>query len=325
MADDKIEKLNDQNFEIWKFRMELKLTKEKLIKVVLEPKPRLKPVAGSGQTEATGDQTDAAAAGVPAVSAAEMAAWLEKDGEARHAIGMAVENDQLVHICRKKTAKEMWDTLLGIHEVESMNTMMTVMQKMCSLKLQEDGNLPEHLKKLTAMHNRLEVADEGLKPRQFVAVILSSLPMSYGTLINVIEGYPREQITVDFVKSKLRDEWRRRQECQEFQSGPSDEKALKISAKSGSRAKPKAAELKKKKSGVCHFCQEEGHFIRDCPVMAEKRKEVMKSDAKRGSAKVNLAAEVHSEKEVLGRSAKPGSGIERMRNNSMKTYSETNW
>ncbi|KAL1395884.1 hypothetical protein pipiens_010905, partial [Culex pipiens pipiens] len=58
------------------------LTKEKLIKVVLEPKPRLKPVAGSSQTEATGDQADAAAAGVPEVSAAEMAAWLEKDGEA---------------------------------------------------------------------------------------------------------------------------------------------------------------------------------------------------------------------------------------------------
>lgn len=278
MADDKIEKLNDHNFEIWKFKMELKLTKEKLIKVVREPKP----------TVATGSQ-----AGEGTVTATEMAAWLEKDGDARHAIGMAVENDQLVHICRKTTAKEMWDTLLGIHEVESMNTMMTVMRKMCSQKLPEDGNLPEHLKELTAMHNRLEVADEGLKPRQFVAVMLSSLPMSYGTLINVIEGYPKEQITVDFVKSKLRDEWRRRQECQEFQSGPSDEKALKVSAKSDSGGKPKAADLKKK-SVLCHFCQEEGHFIRDCPLMA-KMKEVLKSE---GSAKVNLVAEVRSDKEV---------------------------
>uniref|UniRef100_A0A182X4U5 UBN2 domain-containing protein n=1 Tax=Anopheles quadriannulatus TaxID=34691 RepID=A0A182X4U5_ANOQN len=69
--------------------MELKLTKEKLMKTVKEPKP----------TEEK-----------------EMASWYEKDGEARHMIGLAVENDELIHICRKTTAKEMWDTLMSIHE-----------------------------------------------------------------------------------------------------------------------------------------------------------------------------------------------------------------
>lgn len=59
--------------------------------------------------------------------------WSEIDGEACHIIGMAVEHDQLVYICRKTTAKDMWDSLLGTHEVESMNTM--IMQTMCSLKL----------------------------------------------------------------------------------------------------------------------------------------------------------------------------------------------
>lgn len=42
-------------------------------------------------------------------AAKEMAIWSEKNGEARHMIGLAVENDLLVHICRKTTAKEMWD------------------------------------------------------------------------------------------------------------------------------------------------------------------------------------------------------------------------
>ena len=53
-----------------------------------------------------------------------------------------------------------------------------------------------------------------------MAVMRSSLPMSYETLINVIGSYPKDQITVDFVKNKLRDKWRRRQKCYDFQSGP---------------------------------------------------------------------------------------------------------
>lgn len=57
------------------------------------------------------------------------------------------------------------------------------------------------------MHVRLEVADEGLMPPQFVAVMLSRLSMSYGTLINVIKSYPKDQIMADLVKNKLRDEW----------------------------------------------------------------------------------------------------------------------
>ena len=140
------------------------------------------------------------------------------------------------------------------------------------------------------MYNRLEVADEGLKPRQFVAVMLSRLPMSYGTLINVIESYPKDQITVDFVKNKLRDEWRRRQECYDFQSGPSDEKALKIGT--SIKALPKM-----KKRGVCHFCQEEGHFIRDCPLMADVRKDFCMKNNRRG-ARANLVKEVHPKKEM---------------------------
>uniref|UniRef100_A0A182HQE4 Uncharacterized protein n=1 Tax=Anopheles arabiensis TaxID=7173 RepID=A0A182HQE4_ANOAR len=91
-----------------------------------------------------------------------MAIWSEKNVEARHMIGLAVENDLLVHICRKTTAKEMWD---------------------------------------------YRDAHEGLMPPQFVAVMLSRLSMSYGTLINVIKSYPKDQIMADLVKNKLRDEW----------------------------------------------------------------------------------------------------------------------
>lgn len=178
MADVKVsfEKLNDNNFAVWKFKMELFLVKEELFSVVVEDKP-----------------------GTPTAD------WTLKDGKARAMIGLAVEDTQLVHIIRKTTAKEMWDSLKKIHEESSLSSTLHVLRKLCSMRLSEEGNLLDHLNDMTALHNQLEVMGEGLKDRVFMALILSSLPMSYGSLINVIESRPEAEVTVEFVKSKLRE------------------------------------------------------------------------------------------------------------------------
>lgn len=105
-----------------------------------------------------------------------------------------------MHIIRKPTAKVMWDSLLKIHQEASLSTTLHVLRKLCSMRLSEEGNLLEHLNEMTALHNRLEVMGEGLKDRVFMALILSSLPASYSSLINVIENRPEEELTVDFVK-----------------------------------------------------------------------------------------------------------------------------
>lgn len=117
MADAKVslEKLNDQNYSIWKFKVELLLVKEELLSLVSEPKPE--------------------------VITAE---WLAKYGKARAMIGLAVEDSQLVHIIRKQTAKEMWDSLKQIHEATSLSSTLHILRKLCSLRLSEEGDFLEH-------------------------------------------------------------------------------------------------------------------------------------------------------------------------------------
>lgn len=250
MADAKVslDKLNDANYEVWKFKMELLLMKEDLLDIVIKTKPE------SVTPE-----------------------WSAKDGKARAMIGLAVEDSQLVHIIRKQSAKEMWDTLKQIHEASSLSTTLHVLRQLCSLRLSEEGNLLVHLNEMTALQNRLEVMNEGLTDRVFIALILSSLPPSYGSLINVIENKPEEDLTVDFVKSKLRSEFRRRQECE---GSVVNDKALKIVSE---KFKPN----EKSKQGVCHYCQQPGHFRRDCKKFARDKAEKMKKN----NSKVNLAVE----------------------------------
>ena len=68
--------------------------------------------------------------------------------------------------------------------------LIVLLRKLCSLKLPENGNLPAHLKEMVKLYTRLQAVDEGLKDRVFMALILSSLPQSYDSLIVSLENRP---------------------------------------------------------------------------------------------------------------------------------------
>lgn len=58
--------------------------------------------------------------------------------------------------------------------------------------------------------DRLEALGETLKDKMVIAMLLSSLPDSYNTLITVLETRSEEEFTTELVKSKLIDEASRR-------------------------------------------------------------------------------------------------------------------
>lgn len=71
------QKLNENNYQTWKYRMELLLTREDSWNVDVEP--ALDPIT---------------------------AAWKLKRGKARTPIALLVEDGRLIHIRRKETAKQ---------------------------------------------------------------------------------------------------------------------------------------------------------------------------------------------------------------------------
>lgn len=251
MADTKatVEKLNDGNYAVWKFKMRLLLTKEKLLKVVTDPKPT------------TADAT-----------------WVETDAKAQAVIGLALEDTQLIHVMTKKTAKEMWDALKDYHERASLSSIIHVVRQLITIRMTEDGNMAEHLKEMTALRLRLTALGEEVKDNWFVALMLSSLPRSYDGLIVALESRPDADLTVDFVKGKLLDEGRRRVDSE----SRGDNRALVVSsAKSKSAGKPKV-----KKEVLCHYCKKTGHFRRDCQKMAHDKREKEKPDGAKANVAV---------------------------------------
>lgn len=168
------EKLGDTNYAVWKFRMESLLIQDDLLSVVTEEKPEDPP-----------------------------AAWTTKDAKARSLIGLNVKDSQLSHIIRAKTSKQMWDALRTYHERSSLASKVHVLRKLCSQRLLEGGSMSDHLNEITCLANRLIAMGEELKDHWIVAMVLSSLPESYGSLITALESRPEADLTLEFVKGKL--------------------------------------------------------------------------------------------------------------------------
>lgn len=231
MAETKIcfDRLNDSNWATWRYRMELMLMKEDLWSTVKNDKPE---------------------------SAEITSAWTRKDEKARAMIGLALEDNQLVHIMEALSAQEMWEKLKGYHERGSLSNKIHVLRRLCSMRLVEGGNLSDHLMEASELVYRLARMGESLKEHLVVAILLSSLPDSYDPLVTALEGRPEEDLKLDYVKGKLMDEWRRKNVNQI----PETEKVMKSFVQVEN---PRNVQ-------VCHHCKQEGHFWRSCPVLMEE-------------------------------------------------------
>lgn len=200
--------------------MELILMKDDLWSTVKDPKP---------------EQADVTSA------------WTKKDEKARSAIGLALDDNQLSHIMDAETAKEMWDKLKAYHERGSLSNKIHVLRRLCSIRLGEDGNMSDHLVEASELVHRLARLGEGLKEDLVVALLLSSLPESYNPLVTALEGRPEEDLTLDYVKGKLLDEWRRRSASKKEEKV--QEQVMKTTMLPRDRRRIR-----------CYYCGEEGHI-----------------------------------------------------------------
>src|SRR6218665_3857779 len=147
-SSNKIENLNNQNYQTWKFKMELLLIKEDLLETVTKE--------------------------IPDSVTAE---WQTKDAKARAIIGLQFANNQL-HLIRKHTiAKGSWQTLQKYHENATLSRKVNLLKRLCGLKLTEHAcDMENHLAEMQNLIDQLASLREPLAEHLSVALFLSSLP-----------------------------------------------------------------------------------------------------------------------------------------------------
>lgn len=207
-----VDKLTNDNYDTWKYRMELLLMKNKVWSVIRDAAPA--PV-----TEA----------------------WTEKDEEARALIGLSVDDNQLSHIRNQNTAKAAWEALKNYHQKATLSSKVFLLKRICRMTVTEDGDVETHISQMQDLVNRLIGLGEILKDNMVAALMLASLPDSYGTLITSLESRPEEDLTLNLVKGKIIDEYKRRKNCEVNMA--ENEAVMKVQTNNS------------RKEFICYFCK----------------------------------------------------------------------
>lgn len=220
-------KLSNENYQTWKFKVEMLLTRDDLWEVISADRPE-----GEDQQ------------------------WIKKDKQARATISLLVEDDQLIHIRQESTAKDMWTALQRVHEGSSLNSKLFLLRKLYQMRFNKGKTMQEHISALLEITIQLRSMGEEIKSNHIVAILLCSLPDTYSALINALEMRPEAEITLDFVKNRLIEEYQRRKELAECNTESDTEKALKMAD-----TKPHTRETR-----VCFRCKKVGHLKKDCTI-----------------------------------------------------------
>lgn len=113
-----IVKLNNDNYDMWKFKIHMLLMKDDLWTVICDDPP---------------------------TSNSDLVVWNRKDSKARAIIGLPVDDSQVNLIKNAKSAKEAWNALKEYHEKATLTTEVMILKQLCQLKYTEDRNMEHHL------------------------------------------------------------------------------------------------------------------------------------------------------------------------------------
>lgn len=246
------QRLTYDNYETWKRRARQVLTREGLWRYVAEEVPALK------------DRSED---------------WITKNDLTLQTIGYLVEDPQMQLIKDAMTAQEAWAMLKKYYVKDSSVGKVALLKKLSKLELAEGGDMRQYLADMEELFEKLENTGANFEEDIKAAFMLAGLPESYDSTVSSIQGR-MEVFTVNFVKTKLLEEFGRR----ENKAYPED-KAMIVRKM---HSNPRNFEVKR----TCYACGSEEHLVRDCVLVKQVRGECSKASGNRKSA---LAARVEEE------------------------------
>lgn len=172
--------LNNDNYFVWKIRMELLLRAHNLWSIVEDGMRH-----NSEQ-------------------------WHIKDEKARAFIVIALNDDQIDHINDKTTASEMWRTLKEIHENTTFMKQLNSFKRICGSTMKRTQSIKDHISDFSVNFDRLlDMGDTLLSDDWKIKFLLASLLKSYESIISKFGKVLKEDLTWPFVCEKLIDEYKR--------------------------------------------------------------------------------------------------------------------
>lgn len=84
-----------------------------------------------------------------------------------------------------------------------MGSSVRIRRKICGICFSNDRDIAEHIMKMKILFDKLKVLDEQFSERCLVAMLLSSLPSSFVTLVTALEARKMDELTMRVVETSL--------------------------------------------------------------------------------------------------------------------------
>ena len=253
----KVEKLTGPNYHSWKFSMKMLLVGKDLWDVV----------NGSEVLE-------------PDASDVERKKFRKRENYALSVICLAVNTSLHIYVRSAKTPQEAWRNLADRFEEKSLARKIFYHRKLYSCRLERGQSMEDHVNNIKTISEHLESLDDPVQEKDLVMILLSSLTDDYNNLITSLESLKDAELTWSYVRERVISEFERKKGLPDVGKVKKDIDALFIENK-GSKNKG-YSQMKKQYNGKkdisnfkCHFCQEKGHFQKDCP----KKKAMKKGES----------------------------------------------
>ena len=113
--------------------------------------------------------------------ATTMATWDTKDGQIQSLLQLAVSGTELVHLMGAHTAHQMWEQLREVKEPWGILGILSARRRLFRLVAQEGAPMIDHIAKFRKAQEALHAMGEPLVDRDFVMILVTSLPESWDT------------------------------------------------------------------------------------------------------------------------------------------------
>ena len=106
----------------------------------------------------------------------------------------------------------MWEELQKVYERVNLCNKLYLVRKLYQSKLQDSQDMQSYVRSILEMVERLQGIGEDINDFCVAAVLLISLSDSYETLITALDARPNDELTLEYVKGKLVDEYKKKNE-----------------------------------------------------------------------------------------------------------------
>lgn len=171
--------------------------------------------------------------------------------QCKNIIVQSVHDGQLENIKDKSTAKQMVNSLKSIYERKSIAGQLFQRRQLLTMKFSDGDEMSQHILNFDRKIRELKSCGAKMEDMDIVCHLLVTLPKAYDNLVTAIETMDQSKITLDFVKSRLLDEYAKRN------SGASSGKATPVAMNANI---------------TCFRCHKTGHIKSQCTQKRKKNK-----------------------------------------------------